>query len=63
MLPSLREEYAQVMAELEKEQADIAEIEEQDQDMLNELKATIADQEYVFHAHPVAFHQLVNNKS
>ncbi|KAK7694277.1 hypothetical protein QCA50_001458 [Cerrena zonata] len=47
MLPALRDEYAQVMAELEKEQTDIAEIEEQDQDTLNELKATIADQDLV----------------
>ena len=47
MLPSLREEYAQIMAELEKEQADIAEIEQQDQGTLAELKAAIAEQEYV----------------
>ncbi|KAH9919107.1 uncharacterized protein B0H18DRAFT_1086728 [Fomitopsis serialis] len=38
------ESYAQVMAELEKEQADIAEIENSDQDYLSELKATIAEQ-------------------
>ncbi|KZT65577.1 hypothetical protein DAEQUDRAFT_768746 [Daedalea quercina L-15889] len=43
-LPDLREEYAQVMAELEQEQADIAEIENSDQDYLSELKATIAEQ-------------------
>ena len=47
MLPSLREEYAQIMAELEKEQADIAEIEQQDQGTLAELKAAIAEQECV----------------
>ncbi|KAI0080046.1 hypothetical protein K474DRAFT_1689475 [Panus rudis PR-1116 ss-1] len=45
MLPNLREEYAQVMAELEQEQADIAEIENSDQDYLNELKSTIAEQD------------------
>ena len=50
MLPSLREEYAQIMAELEKEQADIAEIEQQDQGTLAELKAAIAEQEYVLPA-------------
>lgn len=49
MLPSLRDEYAQVMKELEQEKADIAEIEGSDQDYLNELKATIAEQEYVAH--------------
>ncbi|KAF9821806.1 hypothetical protein IEO21_00236 [Rhodonia placenta] len=44
ILPDLRAEYAQVMAELEQEQADIAEIETSDQDYLGELKATIAEQ-------------------
>ncbi|CCM00329.1 uncharacterized protein FIBRA_02359 [Fibroporia radiculosa] len=43
-LPDLRQEYAQVMAELEREQANIAEIENSDQDYLNELKATISEQ-------------------
>lgn len=45
-LPDLREEYAQVMAELEQEQADIAEIENSDQDYLSELKATITEQRW-----------------
>lgn len=43
-LPNLREEYAQIMAELEQEQADVAEIENSDQDYLSELKATITEQ-------------------
>ncbi|KAL6299649.1 Spc7 kinetochore protein-domain-containing protein [Sparassis latifolia] len=47
ILPALRGEYAQVMAELQQEQADISEIENSDQDFLNELKATIAEQQYV----------------
>lgn len=46
-LPSLREEYAQIMAELEKEEADIAEIESSDKNFLSDLKVSIAEQEYV----------------
>ena len=49
MLPTLRDEYAQVMKELEQEQADIAEIEGSDKEYLNELKVTIAEQEYVLY--------------
>jgi hypothetical protein len=47
MLPSLREEYAQIMAELEKEEADIAEIENSDKNFLSDLKVSIAEQECV----------------
>ncbi|TCD62040.1 hypothetical protein EIP91_007535 [Steccherinum ochraceum] len=45
MLPALREEYEQVMKELEAERADIAEIESDDPEYLAELKATIAEQD------------------
>ena len=41
------------MAELEQEQADIAEIENSDQDYLSELKATIAEQRYLQHSRGV----------
>ncbi|RPD81656.1 hypothetical protein L226DRAFT_555808 [Lentinus tigrinus ALCF2SS1-7] len=44
MLPDLRQEYEEVMRQLEQEQADIDEIENSDKDYLNELKATIAEQ-------------------
>ncbi|KAI0274874.1 Spc7 kinetochore protein-domain-containing protein [Gloeopeniophorella convolvens] len=44
VLPSLREEHARVMKELEEEQVIAAEIENCDQDYLNELKATLAEQ-------------------
>jgi kinetochore protein Spc7/SPC105 len=46
-LPPLEEEFAQLKAELDQEQADVAEIEGCDQEYLNELKAEIAEQEYV----------------
>ena len=45
MLPSLRDEYAQVMDELEKEEAAVAELEKSDKEYLNELKVSIAEQE------------------
>ena len=48
MLPSLRSEYAQVIEELEKEEAAIAELEKSDKDYLNELKVSIAEQESVY---------------
>ncbi|KAH9949433.1 Spc7 kinetochore protein-domain-containing protein [Amylocystis lapponica] len=44
LLPELREEYSRVIAELKQEEADIAEIENADQDYLHELKSTIAEQ-------------------
>ncbi|KDR84860.1 hypothetical protein GALMADRAFT_233294 [Galerina marginata CBS 339.88] len=44
IIPALEKEYEELMRELEQEQAEVAEIEESDQDYLNELKATIAEQ-------------------
>ncbi|CAA7258736.1 unnamed protein product [Cyclocybe aegerita] len=44
VLPELEKEYEELMLELEQEQAEVKEIEESDQDYLNELKATIAEQ-------------------
>jgi hypothetical protein len=44
-LPALEEEYAQVKQELELEEADVAEIENCDQEYLSELKAEITEQE------------------
>ncbi|KAF5375271.1 hypothetical protein D9758_000082 [Tetrapyrgos nigripes] len=45
-LPSLEQEYEQVMRELEKEQAEVAAIEECDQNYLTELKNSITDQNH-----------------
>ncbi len=45
ILPGLRDEYDQVMRELEKEEKDVSELEKSDKDYLNELKMTIAEQE------------------
>lgn len=47
MLPSLRAEYAQAALELRQEETDVAELQNSDKDYLNELKASIAEQEYV----------------
>jgi len=44
VIPELEREYEQLMYELEQEQAEVAEIEAGDEDYLNELKATIAEQ-------------------
>ncbi|KAF9229625.1 hypothetical protein BS17DRAFT_688618 [Gyrodon lividus] len=44
VVPALQQEYDQLMEELAKEQAEVAELEGCDQDYLNELKATIAEQ-------------------
>ncbi|KAH7915151.1 Spc7 kinetochore protein-domain-containing protein [Hygrophoropsis aurantiaca] len=44
VVPALKEEYDQVMLELEQEKADVAELEDCDPDYLSELKATIAEQ-------------------
>ncbi|KAJ7169443.1 Spc7 kinetochore protein-domain-containing protein [Mycena filopes] len=44
VLPALEREYEEVMRELEQQQAEVAEIENSDQDYLNELKASIAEQ-------------------
>jgi kinetochore protein Spc7/SPC105 len=46
LLPSLREEQAQVIRELEQEQSIAAEIENCDQGYLSELKVTLAEQGY-----------------
>ena len=46
-LSSLREEYQLATKDLEEETALIKEIESSDQDYLNELQATIAEQAYV----------------
>ena len=48
LLPELRKEYEEVTRLLEQEQADIDEIENSDQDYLNELKASIAEQRCVW---------------
>ena len=53
VLPDLEREYEEVMRELEQEQAEVAEIENSDQDYLNELKASIAEQKY---AHSCKLH-------
>ncbi|KAF9568515.1 hypothetical protein CPC08DRAFT_625217 [Agrocybe pediades] len=44
LIPALEKEYEEIMRELEQEQAEVAEMEEGDQDYLNELKGTIAEQ-------------------
>jgi hypothetical protein len=48
LVPSLREEYEQVMGELKQEKALVAEIENSDQKYLSELKNTISEQKSVF---------------
>ena len=47
MLPALRAEYAQAALELRQEETDVAELQNSDKDYLNELKVSIAEQEYV----------------
>lgn len=47
IIPALQQEYEELVRELGQEQAEVAEIEGSDQDYLNELKATIAEQKYV----------------
>lgn len=44
LVPSLQEEYEQIMRELEQEKALVAEIEACDQQYLSELKTTLAEQ-------------------
>ncbi|KAK0198720.1 Spc7 kinetochore protein-domain-containing protein [Armillaria mellea] len=44
IVPALQQEYDSIMRELQQEQAEVAEIEQCDQDYLNELKASIAEQ-------------------
>lgn len=43
-MPTLEKEYNEILKELEREQAEVVEIEASDQDYLNELKVAIADQ-------------------
>ena len=47
LIPELEQEYQRLTEELEREQAEVAEIESGDQDYLNELKATVSEQKYV----------------
>lgn len=47
LTPELEQEYQRLTEELAQEQAEVAEIEGGDQDYLNELKATVAEQKYV----------------
>ncbi|KAK0481852.1 Spc7 kinetochore protein-domain-containing protein [Armillaria novae-zelandiae] len=44
IVPALQQEYDSIMQELQQEQAEVAEIEQCDQEYLNELKASIAEQ-------------------
>ncbi|PPQ62802.1 hypothetical protein CVT24_000496 [Panaeolus cyanescens] len=44
LVPQLEKEYADLVEQLEQEQAEVAEIEAGDQEYLNDLKATIAEQ-------------------
>lgn len=43
-LPSLQQEYEEVLRDLEREQAEVAEIDACDQDYLNDLKTSILEQ-------------------
>jgi kinetochore protein Spc7/SPC105 len=47
VLPVLEREYEDIMRELAQQQAEVAEIESSDQEYLNELKASIAEQKCV----------------
>jgi kinetochore protein Spc7/SPC105 len=44
IIPVLKEQYEDIKRELEKEEAEVAEIDASDQTYLDELKASIADQ-------------------
>lgn len=44
VIPALQQEYDEIIQDLEKETVEVAEIEASDQDYLNELKASIAEQ-------------------
>ncbi|KAG1754974.1 Spc7 kinetochore protein-domain-containing protein, partial [Suillus paluster] len=50
VVPALNEEYENLLRELEQEQADVAELENCDQDYLNELKTTIQEQSVALEA-------------
>lgn len=47
LIPELNQEYQSLIKDLEREQAEVAEIEGGDQDYLNDLKTTVAEQKYV----------------
>lgn len=51
VIPALEREYELIRRELEAEQAEVAEIEQCDQEYLNELKASIAEQKFVHSRH------------
>ena len=51
LIPELEQEYQSLTEELEREQAEVAEIESGDQDYLNELKATVSEQKYAISSH------------
>ena len=53
LIPELEQVYQSLTEELEREQAEVAEIECGDQDYLNELKATVAEQKYVGSGHNI----------
>lgn len=55
LVPSLEKQYQELVAELEKEQAEVAEIEACDQDYLNELKTSIAEQKCVVSSNFLTF--------
>jgi kinetochore protein Spc7/SPC105 len=44
LVPALEKEYNDILKVLEREQAEVAEIEVSDQDYLNDLKVSIAEQ-------------------
>ncbi|KAG2149678.1 Spc7 kinetochore protein-domain-containing protein [Suillus cothurnatus] len=50
VVPALNEEYENLLRELQQEQADVAELENCDQDYLNELKTTIQEQSVALEA-------------
>lgn len=62
VLPDLEQEYDEILKELEKEEAEIAQLEGSDEQYLEELKASIAEQKLAFHfllrLYSVLFHSL-----
>lgn len=58
LIPELEQEYQRLTEELEREQAEVAEIESGDQDYLNELKATVSEQKYVGSSHFLPYSKL-----
>jgi hypothetical protein len=58
LIPELEQEYQSLTEELEREQAEVAEIESGDQDYLNELKATVSEQKYVGSSHIIYLTQI-----